>query len=253
MADGTAPVRNPVSASFYEVEPHMTRCRWTFLGVCALLTLWACGGSTPAAPVPTPKAVAPPTVERTIVHEATVYEYVRAGPPRPVPNLRLLAWEPVQNGRGGAVRLPDTITDESGRFRILSATGVLWLETAPGSPFNFVCPSYPHTVIQRELYAFPASWVFEGHPGVLFQGTYGRVTERVGEAVHPVAGATVMLDDGSLDPPVLTHANGFFSICSTVGADFARTITARKDGYRAATRDILWGWDYDINLIMARN
>lgn len=235
----------------------MTLCRWMFLGVCPLLiALWACG-STPTAPLPAPNAAAtpvpPPTVERTVVHEGTVYEYVRTGPPRPVPNLRFLVWDPIQNGRVGAVRLSDTVTDESGRFRMLSARGLLWLETAPGSPFNFVCPSYPHTVIQRELYAFPASWVYEGHPGVLFQGTYGKVAERVGEAVHPVAGATVTLDDGGLDPPVTTHANGFFAICSTVGADFTRTITARKDGYRSAALDIVWGWAYDLNLTLQRN
>jgi hypothetical protein len=210
-------------------------------------------GEAPTAPLPGPIAVTPPSVERNVLHEGTVYEWVEAGPPRPVPNLRLLAWDPIKNGRVGAVRLPDTATDESGRFRILSATNTLWLETPLGSPFNFACPSFPHSIGRRDVYVFPVSSSFDGQPPFAFQMIYGKVTERIGESVSPVTGATVMLDDGGLDPPVITHANGFFSICSTVGADFSRTITARKDGYRAATLGIVWGWDWDVTLTLERN
>ena len=32
----------------------------------------------------------------------------------------------------------------------------------------------------------------------------------------------------------------------------ARTITARKDGYRTVTREIFGGWDYHVDLELAR-
>jgi hypothetical protein len=175
------------------------------------------------------------------------------GDPQPVPNLSLMAWEPVvPNARVGATRLPDTATDQSGRFRIEASSNVLYLETAPGSPFKFICPSYPHH--GGDVYVLDASWSGEPwFPGLSLLGIFGKVTERVEDLVQPVVGATVTLDDGSRDPPTTTNANGFYSICSVTGADFSRVVTARKTGYRPSTVGILWGWDWEVNFTLGRN
>jgi hypothetical protein len=81
----------------------------------------------------------------------------------------------------------------------------------------------------------------------------GRVSERVGERTQAVAGATVMLDGGLQDPPSTTSDAGFYMICSVVGTDQDRTITAQKDGYRTITRQIFGGWDYFVDFELIPN
>ena len=61
-------------------------------------------------------------------------------------------------------------------------------------------------------------------------------------------GATVTLEDGRQDPPATTSATGFYMVCSVVGTDQARTVTARKDGYRATTREFFGGWEFRVDL-----
>ena len=82
-------------------------------------------------------------------------------------------------------------------------------------------------------------------PGTSVHGT---VSERVDGALRPVAGATVTLDSGIPDPPATTTASGFYMICSEVGTDQYRTITALKAGYRNTVRQIFGGWDSRIDL-----
>jgi len=232
--------------------------RNTIAVLALMLGSSGCGEAPPTAPLAAtpPLDVPAPTVPRNIVHEGVIRKIQATGDPQPVPHLRLLPWDPIQIGQVGARRLPDTTTDQSGRFRIVSADNILWLEMAPGSPVKFTCPFFPHHYQPRatDVYVVDASWAGEPFwPGLWLLGIRGVVTERVGEAVRPVAGAIVTLDDGSQDPPSITSTNGFYSICSTVGADFTRTVTARKDGYRPAALTILWGWDFDVNFTLQRN
>jgi hypothetical protein len=80
----------------------------------------------------------------------------------------------------------------------------------------------------------------------------GKVSERQGETLQPVAGATVTLDEGGQDPAATTNAAGFYMVCSLVGTDQYRTISARKAGYRTVTRQIFGGWDFVVDLEIAR-
>jgi hypothetical protein len=81
---------------------------------------------------------------------------------------------------------------------------------------------------------------------------YVTVSERVDGSLRPVAGATVSLDGGIQDPPATTSPSGFYMICSTVGTDQFRDIAAQKTGYIPGTRRIFGGWDYEVNLELAR-
>jgi hypothetical protein len=80
----------------------------------------------------------------------------------------------------------------------------------------------------------------------------GVVSERVNGQVMPVSDATVMLDSGLQDPPSTTNSAGFYMVCSIVGSDQTRTITVRKTGYRALTREIFGGWDSRVDLELTR-
>jgi hypothetical protein len=82
---------------------------------------------------------------------------------------------------------------------------------------------------------------------------HGTVSERVDGTVRPVAGATVTLNSGNHDPSATTTASGFYMICSVVGTDQYRTITARKEGYSNTARQIFGGWDFRIDLELARD
>ena len=66
-------------------------------------------------------------------------------------------------------------------------------------------------------------------------------------------GATVTLDSGTQDSPATTSPTGFYMVCSVVGTDQYRTITARKDGYSLAGRQIFGGWDFRVDLELARD
>jgi len=89
--------------------------------------------------------------------------------------------------------------------------------------------------LRRDLPLVSASWSGDRlPPRMSWPGTsvHGTVSERVDGALRPVAGATVTLDSGIPDPPATTTASGFYMICSEVGTDKYRTITALKAGYR---------------------
>jgi hypothetical protein len=171
-----------------------------------------------------------------------------------VPNLRLFAWDPIANSRVGASRRADITTDESGRFRFSTREAVVFLETAPGSPVKFICPSHPFS--GGDLYVVEASWSGDRAPGQTLSGfgsIQGKVTELVGALVQPAVGATVTLLDGGHMPPTVTNASGFYAICSPMGSDFLVSVSAHKDGYRPATSTILWGWDFTVNFTLERN
>jgi hypothetical protein len=51
----------------------------------------------------------------------------------------------------------------------------------------------------------------------------------------------------------MTSATGFYMVCSVVGTDQTRMITARKDGYRTAARQIFGGSDFRVDLELARD
>ena len=82
---------------------------------------------------------------------------------------------------------------------------------------------------------------------------HATVSESVKGTLRPVAGATVTLDSGTQDPSATTSSTGFYMVCSVVGTDQYRTITARKDGYSMAGWQIFGGWDIRVDLELARD
>jgi hypothetical protein len=71
-------------------------------------------------------------------------------------------------------------------------------------------------------------------------------------ALRPIAGATVALDNAIPDPPATTNPGGFYMVCSIVGTDQNRAITARRNGYRQSSRTIFGGWDFQADLELVR-
>jgi hypothetical protein len=221
--------------------------------VVIVLTVLACSCGGPFAPLPPepPPTTGPPDE----VANGVVYEIDSGNLRRPVPNLRLLVWQQV-TGRVDAVRLPDSTTDLLGRFSVSGATGpVVYLETAPGSPVKSMCASGSPLLLLpgrvEEVFVVDSSWSGQWQPSRL-PLLSGVVSERVGEVMQPVAGATVTIEDGRVDPPATTNAIGFYSICSAMGADFTVTVTARKDGYQPVTKTMTWGWDYIVDFTLDR-
>jgi hypothetical protein len=163
-------------------------------------------------------------------------------------------------GRVGGSQLPDVITDANGRYELTNITAaVLFIETAPEADYKFLCPSYPLIVsaasFLSNLPVVHVSW--SGNtlpPGMGWIGTSvsGVVSERLGGGLHPVAGATVTLDGGIQDPSSTTSATGFYMICSVVGTDQLRTISAEKNGYTRVTREIFGGGDSLVDLELVR-
>jgi hypothetical protein len=215
------------------------------------------GTSNPVPPVPpTPTPPGGSGISLT----GTVVEITPTGDRRPVAGLRLrVRAANAQAGAVGGVDLPDVVTDSSGRYEItgVSAT-VLFVSTAPGSSHRFMCDYFPLLAAFPYFIDLPvvsASWSGSDlPPGMWTMGTtvYGTVSERVGSTLRPVAAATVTLDGGSPDPPATTSAMGFYMVCSVMGMDQQRTVTASKAGYNPASRQFFGGTDLRVDLEIGR-
>ena len=161
----------------------------------------------------------------------------------PGPNLRLKVRAAPNSGAVGSTPLADTVTDAQGRFTINDNSAfVLVFQTEPGSEYRFPCDWSPLVTISplRELAVVHTTWSGNRPPPGWFgveAGAWGTVSELIDGSLQPVAGATVTLDAGIPDPPATTSPNGFYMICSVVGADQPRTITAFKTGYDPVTRE----------------
>ena len=195
------------------------------------------GGFTyvrPPIPIPTP----PLTVS------GTVLGFREPGGWDPVPNLRLkVRAAGTSSGLIDSTPLADTVTDAQGRYTINDNSAfVLFFQTDPDSEYRFLCDWSPIVTIQplRELPVVHRTWSGNRPPPGLFgieAGAWGTVSELIDGSLQPVAGATVTLDAGIPDPPATTSSNGFYKICSVVGADQPRTVTAFKTGYNPDTRE----------------
>ena len=227
----------------------------------ALILAAACSGTDAPASAPSailvPTPIPPPsaTSSSPITWTGTIYEYTAAGTRRPVPNLRLEVLKGSRaDGAVGGTPMPDVITDQNGRFEIPNITSpVNFVRTMPGSSYRFLCDYFPLNF--PDLPVVHVSWAGNELPaigGIPGTSVFGTVTERVDATVRPVAGATVMFESGDQDPPATTNQAGFYMICSVVGTDQYRTITARKDGYQTTSRQIFGGWDTRIDLELAR-
>lgn len=76
--------------------------------------------------------------------DGRILEYTASGLRGPVPNLQLKVWSGSSfDGRVGATALPDVVTDENGRYVFTSTKGINFIETAPESEYQTICPSYP--------------------------------------------------------------------------------------------------------------
>ena len=246
------------------IYTHSTR--WMrFITVVLVVSVSACGGGVKSTVV-SPSVVSPPVVSiaapasTTVSSSAStlVWTVQEITERRPVPNLRLRVRQGTRlDGAVGGADLPDITTDVSGRFETPNTRQILFVTTAPGSDYRFPCDFFP-VDIPGAIAVLPvvrSSWLGDRLPaGMWIPGTsiYGIVSERINGETYPVAGATVTLDAGTQDPPALTTATGFYMICSVVGTDQTRTVTVAKEGYNPATRKILGGWDYSIDLELAR-
>jgi hypothetical protein len=256
---------SPPQTEASEMSRHAQAAGLLGAAAALIVSLAACDGGTdrtviaPTAP-PTSSPPAPPPAGTVT---GMVLEFTTTGERRPVPNLRLqVRTGGPTDGAVGGVELPDVVTDRNGRYEIAGVTSpLLFFTTAPSSDHRFLCDFYP--LVTRlpaspfhDLPVVHVSWSSDRLPaGMWSSGTsvHGTVSERVNETLRPVAGATVTLDGGTQDPPAMTSATGFYMVCSVVGTDQTRTITARKDGYRTAVRQILGGWDFRVDLELARN
>ena len=235
---------------------HTRATRW--LGAAALVIGLAACGQDATSPSPSSQPT-PPTAGITV--SGIVIEFTASGEGRPVPNLRLkVRAEGPRSGAVGGVDLADTLTDADGRYSITNVSArSLWFQTAPGSEYRFLCDFYPAFLRTSnpvtDLPVVRADWSGNQLPrGMWIVGTstYGTVAERIDGSLQPVAGATVSLDGGLQDPPATTSATGFYMICSTVGTDQYRDIAAQKTGYIPVTRRIFGGWDFEVNVELAR-
>ena len=216
---------------------------------------------------PTPPQDQPSTPAGTgITVSGMVREYGDSGESRPVPNLRLKVRRGGSNdGAVGSTPLDDVVTDADGRYTItgLSASTILFFQTDPAADYRFPCDAYP-VVVSRpggppipflaELPVVRRSWSGSRPPQPWIIGTsvWGTVTERVNGVPEPVEGATVFLESGLQDPPTTTSASGFYMICSVVGTDQERSITASKDGYHMARREYYGGFESVLHLELTR-
>ena len=187
----------------------------------------------------------------------TALDYTIPGDPRPVPNLRLEVTQ-LQNGN----RLPDVITDANGRYTISGISSLnIVLRTAPESEHRFLCEEHPIYTpegqrFEHHLPLMHVTWSgdFARLPPEIWRwipatSVYGRVTERVGDVLVPIPGATVTLDNAERgEPAATTNAMGFYMICSVWLADATRTVRASKDGYDTVARQFVAGWEWKVDL-----
>lgn len=232
--------------------------------VILLIGLTACDNKTAPTPPEDPATPPPPPAAGGLTVSGVVREYGDNGENRPVPNLRLKVRKgSSSDGAVGGAALDDVVTDADGRYSISGVFGILFFQTDPGSDFRFLCDAYPVFVRQQggppipfltDLPVVHRSWSGNRPPQPWIIGTsvWGTVSERGDTGVQPVAGATVSLDTGVQDPPATTTASGFYMVCSVVGTDQTRTITASKDGYALTTREIFGGWDTMVHLELTR-
>lgn len=245
---------------------HCGLARRLFVAAAFVVT-FGCGEQGPSSPStvrfpPTSSsspAPASPFAPRDVA--GTAFEYTESGDRRPIANLRLKVRAPGPTGGPiGGLELPDVITDEHGRYMIPEVSALfLYIETAPESQYSFLCDSYPllglgDSGFDTDLPLVHITWSGDSPPWNWISGTsvWGRVSERDNGILRPVAGVTVTIDEGNPDGPAITTASGFYMICSATGTDQVRTITARKDGYRTATRESLGGWESSVHFELDR-
>ena len=208
-----------------------------------VIGLSACDG--PLTPTPTPSPT-PPVGGRTppLTVSGTVLGLRATGEWVPVPNLRLKVRARREDGAVGSTPLADTVTDAQGRYTINDNSAfVLLFQTDPESEYRFLCDWMPIVTNSPmwDLAVVHRTWSGNRKPPGWFgiEGVWGTVSEQIDGSLQPVAGATVTLDAGIQDPPATTSPNGFYMICSVVGAGQLRTIAAFKTGYDPVTREVL--------------
>ena len=242
-----------------------TRMIWLSGAAAFAVGLTACGqsptGPTPQGPPTAPAPEAPPTPGVTL--SGTVLDFTDSDKGRPVPNLRLKVRSAgPRDGAVGGVELADVVTDGEGRYTITDVSArQVFFQTVTGSDYRFPCDFYPVVLFAaspglplNDLPVVRASWSGTRPPAWWIVGTsvYGIVSERVDGRLRPLAGATVTLDNEIQDPSATSNANGFYMVCSTVGGDQFRDISAQKGGYSPVARRIFGGWDYEVDFELSR-
>ena len=216
--------------------------------------LTACTSPSPPPPLES---------ETRVTASGVAYVFSDTGERRVASNLRLkVRFSSAADGAD----LADIVTDGAGRYTLADVSpGPYFFQTAPGSNYRFLCDWYGITVRGRpsgpppppfnDLAVVPADWSGDQPPpGMWLLGTtvWGTVSERTSAGSLPVAGATVVLEEGRPDPPATTSATGFYMICSQMGQDQERVITANKDGYTPVSRGFYGGFDWIFHFEITR-
>ena len=246
------------------INPQSLRGLVAALVVMGTVACGSNGDQTSTAPTPPTTQTPPPAPPSEGLLTGTAIEFTSAGETRAVANLRLRVRAGSSfDGAVGGVELPDVVTDSNGHYQIDGGTNfILFLSTPPGSSHRFLCDEYPlltnreRGVRKNDLPLVSISWTGNRlPPGMWSPGTsvYGTVSEHADGGLRPVAGATVTLDAGNQDPPATTTATGFYMVCSVVGTDQFRTVSARKAGYTDTVKEIFGGWDFKVDLELSRN
>ena len=241
----------------------MRNCSIKLLVVTAGVLVVSC--NNPGAPSPKPTSTPPPPpppVQTFVTFSGTVYELSESGARQPVPNLRLrvLAGAPTHGGALGGTSLPDVVTDGSGKYTVSNApAGAVYFQTAASEQHRFLCEWF--AVLATPTFAFGdlpvvhKSWsATKPPPGFWVAGgsVHGVVSESINGMPQPLAGATVEFKFENADPEATTASNGFYMICSLLGADQQRMVEASKSGYQSQTQQIIGGWVAEANFLLSK-
>jgi hypothetical protein len=150
------------------------------------------------------------------------------------------------------------VTNANGRYTVSGVTGfLLFFQTDASASHRFLCDWSPiFTRGFADLSVVSSSWSgTKPVPGMPMSGgsVYGTVSEMVNGTPQPVAGAAVWLDSAMQDPEATTAANGFYMICTIVGADQMRLASALKVGYDKQIREFIGGSHSELNFQLARS
>ena len=216
-------------------------------------------GTTP--PGSTPRPAAPSTF---VTVSGTVFEHTEAGV-APLAGVPLLVYGYHESLAWATLRLA---SDADGRYQVpgLAARNAVFVRVDPVAGYRAPCPpsSYnPEVKVPLDVHVASQSLLSAtGAPASMPVGFFtvlGRVTERIGNDVLPVGGASVDMFVGDSryspdifedDPDVqtMTAADGRYWMCA-IRDDFALDVRVRKAGYRTTSQQVGNSWTADMELV----
>jgi hypothetical protein len=120
-------------------------------------------------------------------------------------------------------------------------------------PLNVYVVSRAHLLAAGPPQLMPPFVKLSGYPSI--EVLLGFITERTGDGLRPVSGATVEHwygppGDGTFGNPTgftVTNAEGYYALCGYQD-DYGQWVQVRKDGYRTNRQSIGASWRIDLEL-----